>query len=454
MVENASLFQWLGFRPTRQTPEDRMQVSVTTTEGLERQMKVAVPAEKVDNEVLNRLKAIGKRTRIKGFRQGKVPLNILQRDYGVGVRNEVVGDVVQSSFIEALTQESIKPAGRPRIDDKFAEPGQALTYTAVFEIYPTLDHVMLEGFELEVMTAEITDSEIGDVINRMRDQRKEWQKTDRAAASGDRVRIDFVGSVDGKKFLGGEAEDYPLTLGAGTMLEGFEDPLIGAKAGEKRDVDITFPDGYTDDTLAGKAAHFDVTVNSVEEAVVPELNADFVERMGIEDGNLETLRAEVKTNMQRELDTASKAMLKQKVFDALADANQFDLPNALIEQEIDSVLARAQQQASQRGRKSDVKREDLREEAQRRVKLGIILSEVVLKNKMKVSQKELREFIVAETASYEHPEEAVKMTLSDKERMEGIEPLVLEDKVIDFIVEKAKISTKAIGFDELMARRG
>jgi len=158
--------------------------------------------------------------------------------------------------------------------------------------------------------------------------------------------------------------------------------------------------------------------------------------------------------MQRELDTASKAMLKQKVFDALADANQFDLPNALIEQEIDSVLARAQQQASQRGRKSDVKREDLREEAQRRVKLGIILSEVVLKNKMKVSQKELREFIVAETASYEHPEEAVKMTLSDKERMEGIEPLVLEDKVIDFIVEKAKISTKAIGFDELMARRG
>ena len=431
-----------------------MQVSVTTTEGLERQMKVAVPAEKIDNEVLNRLKTIAKRTRIKGFRQGKAPLKIIQRDYGVAVRDEVIGDVIQSSFIEALTQESIKPAGRPRIDDKSAEPGQALTYTAVFEIYPTLDHVTHEGFELEMMTAEITDSEIDDVINRMRDQRKEWQQADRAAVSGDRVRIDFVGFIDGEKFMGGEAEDYPLTLGAGTMLEGFEEPLIGAKAGEKRDVDITFPDGYTDDTLAGKTAHFDITVNSVEEAVIPALDANFVERMGIEDGNLDTLRAEVKTNMQRELDTASRAMLKQKVFDALAEANQFELPKALVEKEIDSVLARTQRQASQRGRKSDVEREDLREDAQRRVKLGIVLSEIVFKNEMKVSQKELREFIVDETASYENPEEAVKMMLSDKERMEGIEPLVLEDKVIDFIVERSKINTETVGFDELMGQRG
>lgn len=431
-----------------------MQVSVTTTEGLERQMKVAVPAEQVDKEVVNRLKKIGQRTRIKGFRPGKAPFKIIERDYGAAVRDEVVGDVIQRSFAEALSKEDLKPAGRPRINDKSAEPGQALTYTAVFEVYPSLDDVKVEGFELESVAAEITDADVDAVIDRMREQRKEWQTVDREAALGDRIRIDFIGTIDGEKFLGGEAENYPLQLGSGTMIAGFEEPLIGAKAGDKRDVAITFPDEYNDEKLAGKAAHFDVTVNEVEGGIIPELDSNFVERMGIEDGSVETLRKEVRENMQRELDTAVKAQTKQDVFAALADANQFEVPKTMIEAEIDGMMDRARRNAARQGKKLTVERDSLYEDAERRVRLGIILNEIVLKNKLKVSQKELREFIVAETAAYENPEEAVKTMLADKERLEGIEPLVLENKVVDFIVEKSNLKTKTASFDEVMERRG
>ncbi len=430
-----------------------MQVSVTTTEGLERQMKVAVPAEQVDKEVQSRLRKIGQRTKINGFRKGKAPFKIIERNYGDAVRDEVVGDVIQNSFADALTQENLRPAGRPRIDDRSAEPGQELSYTATFEIYPTLDEVKYEGIQLESTTADIGDADVDSVIDRMREQRKEWQKADKEAANGDRVRIDFVGSVDGEKFMGGEAEDYPLQLGLGTMIPGFEEPLIGAKAGDKRDVNVTFPEEYNDENLAGKEAHFDVTVREVEEGIIPEVDSNFAERMGIEDGSVETLRSEVKENMQRELDTTVKAKLKQIVFDTLAEENQFDVPKAMIEAEIDGIMDRAKQNAARQGKKPNIERESLRDEANRRVRLGIILNEIVLKNELKVSQKELREFIVAETAAYENPEEAVKLMLSDKERMQGIEPLVLENKVIDFIMEKANISEKKVSFDEVMEQR-
>ena len=430
-----------------------MQVSVTTTEGLERQMKVAVPAEQVDKEVQSRLRKIGQRTKINGFRKGKAPFKIIERNYGDAVRDEVVGDVIQNSFADALTQENLRPAGRPRIDDRSAEPGQELSYTATFEIYPTLAEVKYEGIQLESTTADIGDADVDSVIDRMREQRKEWQKADKEAANGDRVRIDFVGSVDGEKFMGGEAEDYPLQLGLGTMIPGFEEPLIGAKAGDKRDVNVTFPEEYNDENLAGKEAHFDVTVREVEEGIIPEVDSNFAERMGIEDGSVETLRSEVKENMQRELDTTVKAKLKQIVFDTLAEENQFDVPKAMIEAEIDGIMDRAKQNAARQGKKPNIERESLRDEANRRVRLGIILNEIVLKNELKVSQKELREFIVAETAAYENPEEAVKLMLSDKERMQGIEPLVLENKVIDFIMEKANISEKKVSFDEVMEQR-
>ena len=430
-----------------------MQVSMTTTEGLERQMKVAVPAEQIDSEVLKRLRKIGQRTRIKGFRQGKAPLKIIQRDYGVAVRDEVVGDVIQSSFVEALTQENIKPAGRPRIDDRSAEPGQELTYTAVFEVYPSLDEVKFEGFELEAMTSDLGDAQINDVIDRMREQRKDWQQVDRGAADGDRVVIDFIGTIDGEKFLGGEAEDYPLRLGAGMMLAGFEEPIIGAKAGEKCDVKIVFPKDYNDETLAGKEAHFAVTVKQVEGGVIPELDSNFVERMGIEDGSIETLQKDVKENMQRELDIVVRGKLKQQVFDSLATANEFTVPKTMIEAEIDSIMQRAKENAARQGKLPTVERESLRDEADRRVRLGVILNEIVLKNKLKVSQKELREYIVAETATYEDPQAAVKMMLADKERMAGIEPLVLENKVIDLIVEKSTVKSKKADFDEIMGRR-
>ena len=439
--------------PKQKIPEDRMQVSVTTTEGLERQMKVAVPAEQVDKEVQSRLRKIGQRTKINGFRKGKAPFKIIERNYGDAVRDEVVGDVIQNSFADALTQENLRPAGRPRIDDRSAEPGQELSYTATFEIYPTLDEVKYEGIQLESTTADIGDADVDSVIDRMREQRKEWQKADKEAANGDRVRIDFVGSVDGEKFMGGEAEDYPLQLGLGTMIPGFEEPLIGAKAGDKRDVNVTFPEEYNDENLAGKEAHFDVTVREVEEGIIPEVDSNFAERMGIEDGSVETLRSEVKENMQRELDTTVKAKLKQIVFDTLAEENQFDVPKAMIEAEIDGIMDRAKQNAARQGKKPNIERESLRDEANRRVRLGIILNEIVLKNELKVSQKELREFIVAETAAYENPEEAVKLMLSDKERMQGIEPLVLENKVIDFIMEKANISEKKVSFDEVMEQR-
>ncbi len=430
-----------------------MQVSVTTTEGLERQMKVAVPAEQIDNEVKSRLRKISQRTKINGFRKGKAPFTIIQREYGDAVREEVVGDVIQNSFADALDQESLRPAGRPRIDDRSDEPGKELTYTATFEIYPTVENLQYEGFDLERATVDIDDAEVDKVLDRMREQRKEWHAAEKEAALGDRVRIDFVGSIDGEKFLGGEAEDYPLQLGSGVMIPGFEDPLIGAKAGEQRDVNITFPEEYKDENLAGKAAHFDVTVRTVEEGVIPEIDSNFAERMGIEDGSIETLRKEVKENMQRELDQTAQTKLKKIVFDTLAEHNQFDVPKSMIEAEIDGILDRARQNAARQGKKSNVERESLREEADRRVRLGIVLNEIVLKNEIKVSQKELREFIVAETAAYENPEEAVKVMLSDKERMAGIEPLVLENKVVDFIMEKANITEKSVSFDEMMEQR-
>lgn len=430
-----------------------MQVSVTTTEGLQRQMKVAVPAEQIEKEVHSRLQSLGRRARIKGFRPGKAPFKIIERDYGAAVRNEVVGDVIQSSFVEAIANEKLRPVGRPRIDETSAEPGQELTYTAVFEVYPTLDSLHCEGFTLEKLTAQIGDSDIDEVIERMRNQRKEWHAVEREAANGDRIRIDFVGTLDGEAFAGNEAKDYPLQLGAGTMIAGFEEPLVGARAGDKRAVDITFPEDYAEKTLAGKPAHFEVTVNTVEEGVLPALDANFVERMGIGDGSIETLRAEVRNNMQRELEVALKAKSKKRVFDALVEANPFDLPKALVDQEIDNALARAQQRAAQRGQTSTLARNDLRAEAERRVRLGILIAEIALKNDIKVSQKEIREFVEAEAAVYENPEQAVRWMLADKARIGGIESLVLENKVVDFVLEKANTEDKAVSFDEVMQGR-
>lgn len=431
-----------------------MQVSIETTSGLERRLTVGVPADVIDNEVNKRLQEAAKKVRINGFRQGKVPLKVVSQKFGAGIRQEVLGDTISRSFQEAVRQKDLKPAGQPRIEPKQFEDGKDLEYIATFEVFPEIDVKYIDGVEITQYAAEISEADVDEMIETLRKSQAGWASVDRAAADGDRVNIDFVGTKDGEAFDGGTATGYNLQLGSNTMIPGFESGIVGLKAGETKTLNLVFPEDYQVESLKGAAVEFKVTLNSVSEQKLPELDDAFFASFGVKEGGLEKFRADVKENMEREKERMIKNKLKIQVLDALLAANPIEVPKALVQNEIDALRQQAVQQYGQLAARLDVRSllpDDLfRKRAERRTALGLLISEVVTKEKITVDNDRVRQLVESIAATYEDPESVIKYYYSNNELLSGARAAVLEDQVVDLLAAKASINTKTVGYQELI----
>jgi trigger factor len=429
-----------------------MQVSMETLAGLERRMTIEVPAETVESHVKSRLQEAAKNVHMKGFRKGKVPVKVIKDRYGAGVRQEVLGEVISHSWVEAVTQENVKPAGQPRIEPKNLEEGQNLEFTATFEVYPEIELQDFSGIIIEKKTADITDADIDKMVETLREQRKTYAETDRASQNGNRVNIDFTGTIDGEKFEGGEAKGSNLVLGSKRMIPGFEDGLVGLSKGEEKTLSLTFPEDYHNKELAGKATAFAIKVNSVSEPVLPDLNDEFFASFDVADGGLDAFRKEVSANMARELKNASRNNVKNQVIEGLLKIHTVDVPKALVKNEIGVLRKQAMQQFGG-GRNIDPSMlpDDLFSgQADRRVTLSLIMNEVVTQNDLKPEADAVRKLIEEMAESYEKPEEVIKWYYGDKEQLANIEAMALEEAVIDLILDSAKITETNVSYEEAL----
>jgi trigger factor len=422
-----------------------MQVSVENTSGLGRRMTVQVPAEQIDQQVQNKLQQLARSVRLDGFRPGKVPLSVVKKRYEERVRAETASEIIASTYEQALQQENLRPVAAPSIEQMRNEPGAVLEYTASFEVYPEIEVPEVADMRIERPVVELTDDDVDAMLAKLRKQRVTWTKVERSAAAGDRLDIDFDGTIDGQPFTGGSAKNVPVELGSGSMIAGFEDQLLGAAPGERRTIEVTFPADYASSEVAGREARFEVAVHSIAEATLPELDDDFARSFGVGDGGLSKLRDEVRRNMERELEVAIKARLKQQVFDELLQRADIEIPASLIEGEIDA-LARNDSGA---GSVED-KRERHRSEATRRVSLGLLIAEIFKRNELQVDPQRVRQVIETMAQSYEKPEEVVQWYYSNQEMLSGVQTLVMEDMVVDWLTEHANCETKTVGFDEIM----
>ncbi|MDH3713644.1 MAG: trigger factor, partial [Gammaproteobacteria bacterium] len=378
-----------------------MQVSVEALEGLERKLTVEVPVARIDEAVTERLRSLVKTVKMDGFRPGKVPLKVVQKRYGSQVRREVMGEVIQSSFQEAVVEEKLSPAGMPRIES-LPETEATFRYSAIFEIYPKVELQSLSGEEIEEATAQVQDSDVDGMLENLRKQRTHYHAVERGAEEGDQVTLDFAGFVDGEAVENAKAEQYQLVIGNSQLIPGFEEQLIGIKSGEERTLSVQFPDDYKPEDLAGKPAEFNVKVHSVGAPHVPEIDEEFAKAFGVEEGSVAALRDKVRANMERELRQTLRGKVKSQVMDRLLEANEVLLPAALVQQEI----ARLKHQITQ-GADLQLQDEPFTEEAERRVKLGLLVAEIVSSNELQADPDKVREMIEEIAAPYEDPQQVV-----------------------------------------------
>ncbi|MFZ7283349.1 trigger factor [Avibacterium avium] len=428
-----------------------MSFNIETTQGLERRVTITVPAETVDQAVREELKRVAKNARVDGFRKGKVPPHIIEKRFGASVRQDVLGDLLQKHFFNVLVESKVNLAGRPTFNVEQFEAGKDLVFTATFEVYPEVELKGLDQIKVEKPVVEIIEADIDKMVDVLRKQQATWEETQEPAKADDRVTIDFVGSVDGEEFEGGKATDFVLAMGQGRMIPGFEEGIVGHKAGEQFDIDVTFPEEYHAENLKGKAAKFAITLKKVEVMVLPELTDEFVAKFGPNTKTVADLRAEIAKNMQRELKNALAARLKNQVVEGLVEQNQIDVPAAAVEQEIDVLRQQAaqrfggnQQQAAQ------LPRELFEEQAKRRVQVGLLLAEVIASNKLSVDEAKVNAMIDEIASAYEQPAEVVEYYKNNKELMNNIRNAVLEEQAVDAILEKAQVTEKPASFDEVM----
>ena len=429
-----------------------MQVSVETLEGLERLLKLEIPADQIDGEVLKRVKDTAKKARIDGFRPGKVPQKVVKQRFGAAIRAEVVGEVADRSYQEAINQENLKPVGNPSIDIQADEEGQDLRFTAKFEVFPEIGLADAATLTLEKYSAEVTDEDIETMLNRLRDQRAEWATVDGAAAEGHKVNIDFEGTRDGEAFEGGSASGLDLELGSGQMIPGFESGLVGAKAGEVRDLNLTFPDDYVSEELRSEQALFKVTVNSVSEKELPELNEEFFKLFDVE-GDLDAFKANVRENMDTQLEEALSAAFKKNVMDGLAEQNPVELPGALLSEEIQSMRMQSLQRFGASAEDFDMSLlpdEMFEEEARRRVALGVILNQFVQDFEIRPEREQLIEYIDSIASSYDDPDQIRNMYLSNEDYLRQVSMIVTEKLVVEKVEEMASVTEQSISYDEAM----
>jgi trigger factor len=431
-----------------------MEVSVEAGAGLERVMRVQVPEERISTEVDKRLQDMVRQVRLPGFRPGKVPRKVVNQRFGRQVRDEVMGEVLQSSFYEALTQENLRPAGAPRIEPEegAGEGASGLAYTATFDVYPEVELPDFATLEIGRPTSEVAEANVDSMIETLRKQRTRWTEVDRAATEADRVVIDFEGFIDGEPVENASATELPMELSAKRMISGFESGLVGIGPGEDRELSLSFPEAYHASELAGKPVVFAVKCHRVEEASLPEVDEEFAASFGVTEGGIEALREEVRSNMQRELSEALRTMTKKRVMDALMKDRELELPQALVQEETARALDRRKTELSHSGIDPEAAGLDaamFEEDARTRVTLGLVLSELIKEHELKPDPARVRERIESIASTYEQPEQVIGWYYGNRDRLGDIETSVLEDQVVDWILERANVSEEAIDFDEI-----
>jgi trigger factor len=415
-------------------------------------LKIGVPADKIDQEVTDRLQKATKTVSIKGFRKGKVPLKVVKQHYGRGVRQEVVGEIVNSSFYEAVQQEELRPVGQPRIDDIKDTEGQDLEYLAVFEVYPEVKLADLTKVKVSRPVAEVTEADVETMIGVLRDQQATFNVAEKAAEEGDQVNIDFVGTHKKEEFAGGSAEGQDLVLGSDSMIPGFEDGIVGLSAGDESVLKLKFPKDYHSEELKGKAVQFAVKVNSVSVKQVPELDDEFFKLYGVESGGEEKFREDIEANMERELKNAIRTKIKNRVMDQLFKLNKVDVPEALMANEIIQLKQQMVQQfgGGQQIDLSMLPDDMFKEKAERRAALGVIVSEVVKVEELSPDEDKVRARIDEIASTYEQPQEVVDYYYSKPELLSSVEAVVLEDQVTELVLSKAKVKDETQPYDEVV----
>ncbi len=429
---------------------NNIQVSVETQEGLQRRLRVQVPSDQVDGEINERLRKVAQTTRIKGFRPGKVPAKIIRDRYGAQVRQEVVQDILQSSFSEAITQESLRPAGGPRIEPESLEEGQDLAYTAIFEVYPEVQLRNLDHLKVVRPTVEIGSADVDAMIENLRTQRSTWQPVDEQADEGHQVRIDFEGSRKGAPLEGGKGDDVPIVIGEGQMLPDFEANLKGLKAGEEKSFKLKFPKDYHAEELAGEKVNFVVKVKEVSARQLPELDADFIKAFGIESGSEDDFRADVQRNMEREASDRIREQLKAQVMDGLLETNEIQVPTVLIDEEAGDLQKRAQEQMGEQAEGSAPPLSSFHGPAERRVKLGLLVGAVINDFEVAVDRDRVAEKVAEMSAPYDNPDEIAKLYFQNPQLLSQVENVVLEEQVVDLLLDKATVTSKTASFDEIL----
>ena len=428
-----------------------MQVSVETTQGLGRRITITVAADSIESAVKKELVDVARKVRIDGFRKGKVPMNIVAQRYGASVRQDVLGELMTRNFVDAIIKEKINPAGAPNYVPGEYKEGQDFTYAVEFEVYPEVELKGLENIEVEKPVVEVTDADVDTMLDTLRKQQANWIESDVAAGPEDRATIDFNGSVDGEEFEGGKATDFVLAMGQGRMIPGFEEGVVGHKAGETFTIDVKFPDDYHAETLKGKDAKFEIVLKKVETRELPELTEEFIKLFGVEDGSVAGLRTEVRKNMDRELKGAIRNRIKTQAIDGLVEANEIDVPAALVDSEIDVLRRQAAQRFGGNEQQAlELPRELFEEQAKRRVVVGLLLGEVIRTHELKADEARVNTMIEEMASAYEDPKEVIEFYSKNNELMNNMRNVALEEQAVEAVLAKAKVTEKETNFQELM----
>ncbi len=430
-----------------------MQVSIESLEGLERKMTVQIPSDTVSQAVEKKLKDLTKTVRIDGFRPGKVPLKVVQQKYGGHVRQEVLGDVIESSYREAITQENIRPAGMPSIESVDSEGSEDISYTAVFEVFPEVENLNLDAIQVEQVEACVVDTDFDAMVEKLREQRKEWVEVERAAANGDQVTVDFEGKIDEELFEGGSGSGMSVEIGAGQMLPEFESGLEGISVGEEKVVEVNFPEDYHGTDVAGKTAQFTLGATKISESKLPDVDAEFMKAFGIENGDMEKFRTDVRSNMEKELEQRVKQTVKNAALEGLLAVNEIIAPAAMVDEEIKSQKTQAAQRMGQDPETFDLSSlpdEMFREEATKRVQIGLLVGELIRNEKIELDNSRVETTLKEMAGSYEDPAQVTEYYRQNREARATLENMVLEEQVVEYILGKATVTTKQSSFEEIM----